>query len=245
MSFLDKVFSGLPEIDIQILAILLSFTFSYSILITGGKLKKKYGFETGYSRKLFHFSIFLIAACIHTTLGLSYLCLMGLGVSTAVGTAIIQGAGSNSFECIARHRDYPYRRTFIIIPYFSTLIGGLITGSYFEQFATIGFIVSGMGDASGEVIGLRFGKRKYHIFKKTYFRTSKSFEGSLAVFLVSSIALFIFLLLTSHQSLIAVISISIGIGFISSIVEIITPRGIDNITLQTIPTALYACIITI
>ncbi len=79
------------------------------------------------------------------------------------------------------------------------------------------------GDGMAALIGEKYGKHKYQIFGD-----KKSFEGSIAMFLVLIVTLGI-VLAYYHVSTSSFIIIPI-VALVATIFEGITPKGLDNIT---------------
>jgi len=211
-----------------------------------GWLKVKRGFKTGYSRKVFHFLIFASAAVVQTFFSLRILCLFGAMVSLVIFFALVQGEGHALYEAIAREKDAPHRTYFILVPYLATLIGGIVSNIYFSQMAVVGYLVTGLGDAIAEPVGTRFGKHEYTVPSFKGVKSTRSVEGSLAVFLASLAAIVLSLLLidTPHvfpgNQLLRITALAVT----CTVVEAISPHGWDNATMQIIPAYLAGLILT-
>ena len=48
------------------------------------------------------------------------------------------------YEAIAREKDEPRRTFFVLLPYFTTLAGGLASNILFGPFAVAGYLVTGV-----------------------------------------------------------------------------------------------------
>ncbi len=96
---------------------------------------------------------------------------------------------------------------------------------FFDQpwVIAVGIAAMSYGDGIASLVGERIGKRKYNIFGD-----SKSIEGSLAMFLVLIATLWIVLsyytVLPSNFIIIPVIAL------VATVLEGITPKGLDNLT---------------
>lgn len=162
-------------------------------------------------------------------------------MSLVILYAIIQGEGHFLYEAIAREKDAPYRTHYIVMPYLATLLGGIAANLLFGAGAIVGYLVTGLGDAIGEPVGTRFGKHRYPVFSLRRIKSTRSYEGSLAVFLVSLLAIALAL-----QWINPAISISdnvftiMAIAAASTVVEALSPHGWDNTTMQIIPAMLAA-----
>jgi phytol kinase len=87
------------------------------------------------------------------------------------------------------------------------------------------------GDAFAAIVGQRIGKRRYSVGKST-----RSFEGSLAMLLCGWIATFIPLIIlpSSNLTLLPAVGIAGLTALAAAIVEGISPWGIDNLTVPAV-----------
>jgi phytol kinase len=210
--------------------------WSYFCLRFTGYLKMKAGLRTGYTRKIFHISIFLSAAAAHAIGGFLAVCLFGTSVTLVIAYALFRGPGTNLYEAIAREQDGPHRTYYVVVPYFATLIGGLTSNLLFGPFAVFGYLVGGLGDAAGEPAGTRWGKNQYTIGRAM---STKSLEGSIAVLAASLLALLIGVAINGqlHFDLRALLMLPL-IAIVCTLVEAFSPRGWDNVSMQVVPTLL-------
>jgi phytol kinase len=215
----------------------LSLAWSFACLWFAGRLKQK-GIRTGYTRKVFHFLIFTTAALIQWRFGTPALCLFGGMCTLVVFFAVWQGPGTILYEAMAREKDEPHRTYFILVPYFATLVGGLLT-NILGEIAISGYLVTGLGDAIGEPVGTMIGKHPYRVISLSSTPATRSWEGSTAVFIMSALALY---LAAAFSPYIATSSFVFGkvlvIAGACTLAEALSPHGWDNATLQLIPSAL-------
>lgn len=111
--------------------------------------------------------------------------------------------------------------------FYSASIGILI--AYFwplhqPQYAVLGVMVMTWGDGFAAIIGRRFGKRKYKILG-----SEKSWEGSLAMYLISWIVVSLMLIIV-EGNLWQIWMISVVVALIATALESISFLGIDNLT---------------
>lgn len=87
------------------------------------------------------------------------------------------------------------------------------------------------GDALAAVIGKRHGKRHYQVGK-----AKRSWEGSLTMLLCSIVATLIALLLLSNPTMnfIQALGIAVVTSLAATVVEALSPWGIDNLTVPAI-----------
>lgn len=239
-----KLFGDIPSWPVLVTGGLISFIWASLCLYGAGTLKKYKGLRTGYTRKIFHFAIFFTVALVHWQWGFVMVCLFGTMTTAVIFYAIFKGTGNIFYEAMAREKDEPHRTHYIIVPYFATLIGGLASNILFGPLAVVGYLVTGLGDAVGEPVGVRFGKHQYRVPSLTSVKAIRSWEGSAAVFVMSAVAITGAILLTPELSLTgsSVWTIPL-VALLSSIVEAVSPHGWDNATMQIIPTFLAKLIL--
>ncbi|NOZ60870.1 MAG: hypothetical protein GXO74_04240 [Calditrichaeota bacterium] len=245
---MDKVFNffieNFPSVKTILIGGPLGLSWAFLCLYVAGLFKRKFGLKTGYTRKIFHFSIFASVAAIQFLWGTPIVCLFGGMTSLVILLAVILGDGNIFYEALAREKDAPHRSYFIIVPYFATLIGGLASNIFLGNFAVFGYLVTGFGDAIGEPVGTRFGAHEYRVPSLKGVKTKRSLEGSFAVFVVSGIAIVLGIFLTPtmdlHFSLILKILL---IALFSAVIEAVSPHGWDNTTMQILPALMVKCLL--
>ena len=212
--------------------------WSLAALWLAGRLKRR-GVRTGYTRKIFHFLIFGTAAGLQWGCGTPAVCLFGGMCSLVVFYAVWRGPGHLLYEAMARERDEPHRTFFILVPYFTTLVGGLATNILFGPCALAGYLVAGLGDAIGEPVGTRFGRHRYRVRSLASVPATRSLEGSAAVLLMSAGALALAAAASPVITLGHFGLLKIGIiAAIAALTEAFSPHGWDNATMQVVPAAL-------
>ena len=216
----------------------LGLAWSLAALWFAGRLKQR-GLRTGYTRKVFHFLIFGTVAALQWRLGTPAVCLFGGMCTLAVFFAVWRGPGNMLYEAMAREKDEPHRSFFILVPYFTTLVGGLASNILFGPLAVAGYLVTGLGDAIGEPVGTMFGKHPYRVRSLSSVPATRSIEGSAAVFLMSAVALILAAALSPQIALghFGVLKVLV-IAAASTLAEALSPHGWDNATMQVLPTAL-------
>ncbi len=210
--------------------------WAVACLMFAGVLKRRWNWKTGYTRKTFHFLIFGTVVAVHWIWKTPGVCLFGGMTTLAIGYALLRGSGHVMYEAMAREKDAPKRTHYVIVPYFATLIGGLISNIFFPGAAVFGYLVTGLGDAIAEPVGTRFGKHQYRAPAIRGVRAVRSLEGSASVLVVSILALSACLAFSpdfalSGGSLLVVVLIAV----VATVVEAVSPHGWDNMTLQVIP----------
>lgn len=228
--FLWRYLPPFPEI---LIAAAISAAAILGSGILSGALKRRSGWPTGYTRKLFHFLIFFTAVGLHLWGGMPAVNILGLGMGIYVILIVRAGDQNFFFEALAREKDSPRRGYFIVLPYLTTAVGGLLSNWLFGAFAVMGYLVGGAADAVAEPVGVRFGRHRYRVpsLKKVEI-AERSMEGSFSVLAVSIILSTIFFCAYYHlpfsRSLLASILLSVAVVF----VEAASPHGADNLTIQ-------------
>jgi phytol kinase len=212
--------------------------WSFAALGLAGWLQRR-GARTGYTRKVFHFLIFSTVAVLEWRLGTPAVCLFGAACTVAVFTAVWLGPGNLLYEAIARPKDAPHRTLFVVVPYLATLLGGLASNLVFGPVAVAGYLVTGLGDAIGEPVGTMAGRHVYRVPSLATVPTTRSLEGSAAVFVMSTIAVLLAAAVSPAITLAGSGALHVlTIAAASTAVEAVSPHGWDNLTMQVIPSAL-------
>jgi phytol kinase len=216
-----------------------AFLWAVGCLMFAGFLKTRGNWKTGYTRKVIHSLIFGSVVVVHWIWGTPGVCVFGGMTTLAIAYALLRGSGHFMYEAMAREKDAPRRTHYIVVPYFATLIGGLLSNIFFPRAAVFGYLVAGLGDAIAEPVGTRFGKHQYRVPAVRGVRAVRSLEGSSSVLIVSALALIVCLALSpqfalSWRSLL----IAVLIAAISTLVEAVSPHGWDNATMQVVPALL-------
>jgi phytol kinase len=204
-----------------------------------GQVKARLHWRTGYTRKLIHLATFLSASVVQWCGGAEAVYVFGVGASLVLGLAVWRGDGHPIYEAMARESDFPYRTRFILIPYATTVLGGMVATVGFGDWAILGYLVGGLGDAVGEPVGVRFGRHRYRV-PCFWLRATRSLEGSAAVLVVSFGGLLagcaILGLALDARTLLSCIAIAVA----AALAEAVSPHGWDNLTMQVIPVWLAA-----
>lgn len=217
----------------------LGILWAYMCLYFAGYLKMYKGYRTGYTRKIFHFLIFSTVVTIQSIWGTPIVCLFGGMCTLVISYAVWRGPGDLLYEAMAREKDEPHRTCYITVPYFATLIGGLVSNILFGHIAIVGYLVTGLGDAVGEPIGVRFGKHTYKVPSLTSVKSIRSWEGSVAVFVMSVAAI------AAANSILPELNLTNRsfvviplLGIAAAGIEAVSPHGWDNATMQVVPSFL-------
>ena len=169
--------------------------------------------------------------------------MFGIIISCFILNSVIRRDSSGLYQALAREKDYPNKTLYIVIPYFATLSGGILINYYFPNYVVLGYLICGIADASGEVIGTKFGKHQFKVKVFNIHNSFKSIEGSSSIFLISFIIYAVFTY-NIFQNLSSIILFHIFLSsLIITIAEIITPKGLDNLSIQLLAVIAYQIII--
>ena len=227
----DFLVRALPSKQLVILTgpFMLIYVLLVAVLVC--YLKKFRQVPTPYTRKIFHFLIFTTAGIFQFRFGLHLVVLFGGIVSGFVLAAVLIGKGFVFYESLARETDRPHRTLFVLVPLGTTALGGVLINLFFPQFAFIGYLVGGWGDAVGEPVGTRWGRHRYAVPSLMGVPAQRSLEGSVAVALVSTAVAFAgFYMLQYPVGTALITALLCGLG--SAMVEAISNHGLDNLTIQ-------------
>lgn len=240
---LDDFVFGLPNFKTTIFLISLFLALAFVCAQIPTILKVRNKIKTGYSRKTYHFLVFTSVAIINQFFGFSGVCLFGIIVSGFVFYAVLKKESSGLFLALARESDSPNGALYIILPYLSTLIGGLLLNYFFPEYVVLGYLICGLGDASGEVIGTMFGKHRFRVKLFNYHDSFKSIEGSSSVFLFCFLVYLIFTYYQMQYVSPVIFFYILLSSLIIMIVEIFSPKGFDNLTIQLVAVMAYKIIV--
>ncbi len=98
----------------------------------------------------------------------------------------------------------------------------------------IGILAMSYGDGFASIIGLHFGKKKYNIFGD-----QKSYIGSFAMFIFTFITIVVALIYYNISMSSNILIVLLGIAFIAALVEGLTPKGLDNLSVPFVTAFLY------
>jgi dolichol kinase len=107
---------------------------------------------------------------------------------------------------------------------------------FFDNMVVIAISILAMsyGDGLASIFGTKFGKRKYNIFGD-----QKSYIGSLSMFVFTFITIIIALIYYEITITYYILLVMLFISVIAALVEALTPKGLDNLTVPFVCVVLY------
>lgn len=95
----------------------------------------------------------------------------------------------------------------------------------------VGLLVMGYGDGLASLVGRKWGKHPFQIFQ-----AKKSLEGSATMFVVSFMVLYAYLTFATGS---AALMLCLLVALVATLVEAISPWGLDNILVPLITASVY------
>jgi phytol kinase len=188
--------------------------------------------RVAYTRKIFHFGIFSVAAAVHAVWDLPGTSSYGTAVALVVLWAVVRGDGNALYEALARESDRPRRSLFIVVPLVTTAVGGLVSALLAGPFATVGYLVAGWGDAVAEPVGSRWGRHRYRVPSLAGVPAERTLEGSAAVLFVGWAAALVGLVALGVGTGPPVLWVAAACASVGALVEAVSHHGTDNLTVQ-------------
>jgi len=203
------------------------------------ELRRRRGWPDGYSRKLNHVGIMVLAAPLLAWLPVEQL-LPSVFIATAALTAIYAISAASKqpwlYGIVAgslRSGDGPRRRFFFFMPLLA-FNGALAVAVFIYSIDSVrtAFLTVAIADGLAEPVGLRFGRSNLYYVKDVVWGgyNTKSVAGSLTFFLWALIVA-----LATLWTLNVSIAIALAIGLIyaaaATAIEAVSPRGLDNMLL--------------
>lgn len=137
-TFLQFFINNFPSFKLISWLFPLSIIWSFVALFIAGFCKKKLQWKTGYTRKVFHFFIFISAFFYQYYFKLPGVFILGWSVTIALIYACLKGSGNLFYEALAREKDAPHRTKYIVYSYLATFFGGVLSNIFFGYFAVFG-----------------------------------------------------------------------------------------------------------
>lgn len=101
----------------------------------------------------------------------------------------------------------------------------------------VGILAMSYGDGFASILGARFGKHTYQVF-----HDKKSIEGSAIMFLTTLPLLVINFLFYLRPLTVYIITVLILVSLFATVVEALTPKGLDNLTVPLLASFAYWCL---
>jgi phytol kinase len=207
----------------------------YGMLLAGLAARVARGAELrGAARKLFHAGIFSGAVPAQLLLGFWGAVVYGTVIAAMVALAFLLRERTPLRGALARGDQGGEGDRYLLLPLASTALGGMAALSLVGPFAVVGFLVCGWGDAAGELVGRRWGSRRYRSPLTRAHPSYRTAEGSAAVFLVGGLGAVVGLLLLGFGPGPA-LGGGVACGLLGALAEGASSHGTDNLWMQVVP----------
>ena len=103
-----------------------------------------------------------------------------------------------------------------------------------REIIAMGILAMSYGDGLASLIGIKYGKRKYTVFKDT-----KSYVGSLAMFLCTFLLLVVAIVFYTEPLTARAVAYLLCMAGVATVVEGITPLGLDNLSVPFVTAVMY------
>ncbi len=213
---------------------MLSLWFGLALAFFVAGLAKAKGQVAHMGRKVFHVAIFSGAVPAQMTLGFWGVVTYGSTLSLLLLGFYWSRRDSVVFDSLSPPAGEDGSRRTVPVPFFSTVLGGLLGGLLVGQFAIVGYLVCGWGDAAGEIVGRRWGQRRYAPPFQKKGPDSRTIEGSLGVFLMGSLGASVAILLLGFP-LTRALGVGLLCGGAGAGAEALSGQNTDNLWMQIIP----------
>lgn len=207
------------------LGIIVSFIYIFAVIFLAGFLER---FGKEVSRKTIHILVanwwFIAMIFFKTPLWAAFVpaCFVVLNTLSYrfnLFSAMERGAGRGDLGTIYYAVSLLLLALFSFSSYGSPIIGGL------------GILIMGYGDGLAAVVGKKYPVIPYHLGSN-----EKSVAGTLTMFLSSFLVSFLFLTLTNQdQTFFPALLLSV----IATVLEVVTPWGLDNLSVPLLSSAFY------
>ena len=204
----------------NILGLIISLLFIFALIILSEKLFKC---NTEFSRKFVHIGVcnwWIIATIFFNNVFWASIVPLLFVILNWISFK------KNIFTSIERESKKSLGTIYYAI---SCLLLTLVSFLYLKNmlYGGIGLLTMGYGDGFAAISGIKVKSKEYYIWKN-----KKSFIGTITMFVISFIVISILTLLYGQFSLTSVILIA----FIATVIEAVSPFGIDNLTVPILTT---------
>lgn len=221
--------------DSNIIGLLISFPFLALIIAVGIALKKWCAISSESMRKFIHIGVsnwWFVELAYFNTLAYAligpilFILLNSLFTFLDWGTTLGLGDRKRNLGLIY----FPVTLVILVILQYAGLVRPLAT--------TIGVLVMGYGDGLAALVGAKWGKREipFNVSKKSYL-------GTLTMFIVSLVIVTAALLFFSELPILRLFVTAVAVAAISAVVELLTPFGLDNLTVPLLATLLIEVLV--
>ena len=212
---------------------LLTLIYGLALTFLAGRITPLSSQGQALQRKVFHVGIFTGAVPAQLSFGFWGVVLYGMTVSSLVFLSLPRGSQSSLYRILDRSGKGEGRAG-ILLPLLSTALGGILTVLLVGEFAVVGYLACGWGDAAGEIVGLRFGRHSLPSLPPGSRTSSKTLEGSVAVLLLAGLGSWAALALLGFEPFPAA-GAGLVSGAVAAVAEALSWKRTDNLWVQLLP----------
>ena len=222
---------AMNSLTLNILGLVILFIFVFSVLATVEILKIKQLLEGKTSRKLIHILVGNVVIVFPFVFSNLWFALVGPLFFVLFTYLTCPGSPIKKFRLKSVEEGHTYGTVFYAIS-LTILVVLFFEPEHFNQKNVIifaSFLPLVWGDGISAVVGLKYGKKgEFTIFKDT-----KSLIGSWSL-AISSLVVVTITLTFFQINFFVSLYIGLVIAFISTIIEVVSPKGLDNITIPAV-----------
>lgn len=184
------------------------------------------------TRKMYHLVIILSIFPLIKLFSTWYMAVLAVFIFLLmVYPALLLLEHTTLYKRIAVERDCgEFRKSFIIvqlsIAFLISVFWGLM-GIDWQYIIVVAVMAWGFGDAAAALVGKAFGK---NIILHPRIEGAKTYEGTMAMFIVAGLAIFFCLRMYANQSWQVSLIVAALVAPVSAIVELFSRRGMDTLT---------------
>lgn len=200
------------------IAIVIAFVYVFAVLGIAEALRRGLALSTDFTRKV-----------VHIAVGMWSWCAVLLFESRWM--AIVPPAAFVALNYISYRRDIfkameAGDRSNLGTVYFPAAFVAIIlaSGEQWKTLLPLALMPMTWGDSFASIVGRRFGRRKYAVGAST-----RSIEGSAAMFAFSLISVAAALWSTTGQGITAALSTAFLVALAATVAEALSVRGLDNL----------------
>ncbi len=123
-----------------------------------------------------------------------------------------------------------FKRSLLIVQLSISILLAVFWGALgvdWRYVAVVAVMAWGFGDAAAALVGKAFGRRR---LQHPRIEGAKTLEGTLAMFTVAGLAIFLTLLIYADQPWYVSVTVALIVAPVSALVELFSRRGMDTIT---------------
>jgi dolichol kinase len=216
----------------DIFGLLISYVYAGGLLLSAEALSRSFGLAQDVTRKMVHIGAGLWVFGVLALFDTWYIGIIPFATFIGLNYFFYR---YRIFRSIDSNTSSPGT---VYFAFSITLLFLLFWRSYSPDdkaaFAAAGAMAMTLGDATAAIVGQRFGRRRY-----TVLGTTRSFEGSTAMFVVSTIAIWFCLRfipgsalspLATPFTVTTAMSAAIGAALVATLAEAVAPYGSDNLS---------------